>query len=68
MKDVRCGNCNKKLAQASYIEIQIKCPRCRTLNHLKATEPLNLNAKSVDFGGLNVKTNHSLDGRQAQTC
>ncbi|WP_371856964.1 Com family DNA-binding transcriptional regulator [Pseudomonas sp. NFACC44-2] len=37
MQDIRCGNCCRKLAAASgFQELQIKCPRCRTLNHLKA--------------------------------
>lgn len=37
MQDIRCGQCRRKLAAASgFIELQIKCPRCRTLNHLKA--------------------------------
>ncbi|MFP0199071.1 Com family DNA-binding transcriptional regulator [Pseudomonas sp. PHC1] len=38
MQDIRCGHCCRKLAAASgFTELQIKCPRCRTLNHLKAT-------------------------------
>ncbi|WP_434707252.1 Com family DNA-binding transcriptional regulator [Pseudomonas sp. R1-1] len=37
MQDIRCGHCCRKLAAASgFTELQIKCPRCRTLNHLKA--------------------------------
>ncbi|MEB2854096.1 Com family DNA-binding transcriptional regulator [Pseudomonas atacamensis] len=37
MQDLRCGHCCRKLAAASgFTELQIKCPRCRTLNHLKA--------------------------------
>ncbi|MDZ7887767.1 MAG: Com family DNA-binding transcriptional regulator [Pseudomonas sp.] len=37
MKDIRCGQCGRKLASArDFTELQIKCPRCRTLNHLKA--------------------------------
>ncbi|VVN87749.1 hypothetical protein PS726_01614 [Pseudomonas fluorescens] len=37
MQDIRCGQCYRKLAAASgIVEIQIKCPRCRTLTHLKA--------------------------------
>ncbi|TBV10272.1 zinc finger domain-containing protein [Stutzerimonas kirkiae] len=37
LQEIRCGNCRRKLAAASGItELQIKCPRCRTLNHLKA--------------------------------
>ncbi|WP_134333612.1 Com family DNA-binding transcriptional regulator [Pseudomonas sp. LAIL14HWK12:I2] len=36
MQDIRCGHCCRKLAAASgFTELQIKCPRCRTLNHLK---------------------------------
>ncbi|WP_426713418.1 Com family DNA-binding transcriptional regulator [Chromobacterium violaceum] len=34
--DIRCGQCGRKLAAGRYIELIIKCPRCRTLNHLKA--------------------------------
>ncbi|RRV04432.1 Com family DNA-binding transcriptional regulator [Pseudomonas sp. v388] len=37
MHEIRCGHCDRKLAAASgFTELQIKCPRCRTLNHLKA--------------------------------
>lgn len=42
MQDIRCGECHRKLAASSgFIELQIKCPRCRTLNHLKAPSPLS---------------------------
>ena len=34
--DIRCGQCCRKLATGRYIELQIKCPRCGTLNQLKA--------------------------------
>lgn len=45
MQDIRCGHCCRKLAAASgFQELQIKCPRCRTLNHLKAQ---SLDRKSV---------------------
>jgi phage FluMu protein Com len=36
METVRCGRCNKKLAEADYRHLAIKCPRCGTLNMLKA--------------------------------
>ncbi|HIE1665620.1 Com family DNA-binding transcriptional regulator [Pseudomonas aeruginosa] len=37
MKDIRCGGCNRLLARAGqFDQIQIKCPRCGTLNQLKA--------------------------------
>jgi phage FluMu protein Com len=39
MEEVRCGNCNRKLALANYLKIEIKCPRCGTLNFLRATSP-----------------------------
>ncbi|MDV8137939.1 zinc finger domain-containing protein [Pseudomonas aeruginosa] len=41
LQEIRCGQCRRKLAAASgFTELQIKCPRCGTLNHLKATSLL----------------------------
>ena len=39
MQEVRCGRCSKKLAVAEYRELQIKCPRCGAMNHLRAASP-----------------------------
>lgn len=39
MKEIRCRNCNKKLAEADYRRLAIKCPRCGAMNQLKADEP-----------------------------
>lgn len=37
MKNLRCGDCAKLLAKADGgYDIQIKCPRCGVLNHMKA--------------------------------
>lgn len=37
MQGIRCGQPSRKLATASgFTEMQIKCPRCRALNQLKA--------------------------------
>ncbi|WP_373321902.1 Com family DNA-binding transcriptional regulator [Pseudomonas paralcaligenes] len=37
VKDVRCGGCHRLLARVGQFDaLEIKCPRCRTLNHLKA--------------------------------
>ncbi|MDD1016890.1 Com family DNA-binding transcriptional regulator [Pseudomonas rubra] len=37
LKDFRCGNCNRLLARmGEHTELQIKCSRCGTLNHVKA--------------------------------
>lgn len=39
MKEVRCSKCNKKLAEADFRQLAIKCPRCGAMNVLKAIEP-----------------------------
>ncbi|MBA4381044.1 MAG: Com family DNA-binding transcriptional regulator [Sideroxydans sp.] len=40
METVRCGKCTKLLAKADYVQIEIKCPRCGTLNlKVKNLEP-----------------------------
>ncbi|NWF16971.1 Com family DNA-binding transcriptional regulator [Pseudomonas reactans] len=37
LKEFRCGNCNRLLARTGgFTELQIKCSRCGTLNHVKA--------------------------------
>ncbi|MDS1619950.1 Com family DNA-binding transcriptional regulator [Escherichia coli] len=39
-QSIRCKNCNKLLARAAFHYIEVKCPRCKTLNQLtRATEP-----------------------------
>ncbi|MFS0827500.1 Com family DNA-binding transcriptional regulator [Pseudomonas phoenicis] len=48
MTECRCGKCNRLLARAGeYTELQIKCSRCATMNHLRATSPA-LTPQSVD--------------------
>lgn len=39
VEEVRCCKCNKKLAEADYRQLVIKCPRCGVMNTLKAIEP-----------------------------
>ncbi|WP_435626995.1 Com family DNA-binding transcriptional regulator [Candidatus Ferrigenium straubiae] len=39
METIRCGKCSKLLAKASYSKLEIKCPRCGTLNQLRAESP-----------------------------
>lgn len=36
---IRCGACGRKLAEGQYLRLSIKCPRCGTINHLRATRP-----------------------------
>nr|WP_315446055.1 Com family DNA-binding transcriptional regulator [uncultured Pseudomonas sp.] len=38
LKEYRCGSCTRLLARVGeFHELQIKCSRCGTLNHVKAT-------------------------------
>lgn len=52
-KDIRCGVCNRKLAQGQIISIQIKCPRCKSMNSLRDMSPL-----PVPLEGQEQKENH----------
>ena len=38
-KQIRCGKCNKLLAKGMAGNIEIKCPRCRAINHVRAESP-----------------------------
>ena len=60
LKDFRCGQCKKLLARmGDHTELQIKCSRCGTLNHVKATShelsPLS------DMNAESSATNHSTE-------
>ncbi len=35
--DIRCGGCNRKLAEGVYTVLNIKCTRCKTMNYLSVT-------------------------------
>jgi phage FluMu protein Com len=50
METIRCGSCHRKLAEASYVRLEIKCPRCGTLNVLRAisSPPARLGASNVE--------------------
>jgi phage FluMu protein Com len=39
MQEVRCAGCGRKLAEAEYSAINIKCPRCGAMNLLRAVSP-----------------------------
>ncbi|WP_122282718.1 Com family DNA-binding transcriptional regulator [Pseudomonas syringae group genomosp. 3] len=59
LKDFRCGQCKKLLARmGDHTELQIKCSRCGTLNHVKAAShelsPLS------DMKAESSATNHSI--------
>ncbi|PTU71495.1 Com family DNA-binding transcriptional regulator [Chromobacterium haemolyticum] len=64
--EIRCGQCGRKLASGRYIELTIKCPRCRTMNHLKA-ESLTSERQGAPQPGESDgrQSYHPLAGRQA---
>lgn len=39
MKTIRCAQCNRKLAEATFCSLSIKCPRCGAMNHLRVENP-----------------------------
>ncbi|MES2401886.1 MAG: Com family DNA-binding transcriptional regulator [Pseudomonadota bacterium] len=34
---IRCGSCQRKLGEGCYTRLEIKCPRCKALNVLRAS-------------------------------
>ncbi|WP_080266814.1 Com family DNA-binding transcriptional regulator [Pseudomonas syringae] len=60
LKDFRCGQCKRLLARVGEkTELQIKCSRCGTLNHVKAPS-LELSPLS-DMKAESSATNHSTE-------
>lgn len=47
-KEIRCGHCNKLLGKGTARDLEIKCPRCGTLNHVRDIIPC-----SEPYDGLN---------------
>ena len=43
MKQFRCENCNKRLFDYEHAKIEIKCPRCGTINKLDNEEDFETN-------------------------
>ncbi|MDZ4327291.1 MULTISPECIES: Com family DNA-binding transcriptional regulator [Pseudomonas] len=59
LKDYRCGQCKRLLARVGeYTELQIKCSRCGTLNHVKAAslERSPLSDMNAQFSAQNHST------------
>ena len=40
MQEIRCGACGRKLGTGIFIELQIKCNRCKTMNFLRVSNPI----------------------------
>ncbi|WP_084637572.1 Com family DNA-binding transcriptional regulator [Paludibacterium yongneupense] len=64
--EIRCGQCGRKLASGRYLELIIKCPRCRAMNHLKA-ESLTPERPGAPRHGEDdgCKSNHPVARRKA---
>ncbi|WP_251962403.1 Com family DNA-binding transcriptional regulator [Pseudomonas sp. Marseille-Q5299] len=59
LRDIRCGKCNRLLARAGGVtQLQIKCSRCGTLNHVK-TSSLEPSPMSDSCGGISVSHSSS---------
>ncbi|WP_081455947.1 Com family DNA-binding transcriptional regulator [Pseudogulbenkiania ferrooxidans] len=64
--DIRCGQCDRKLAEGRYLELTIKCPRCRAINHLKAESLTPERQRAPRPGETDGhQSYHPLAGRQA---
>nr|WP_255406875.1 Com family DNA-binding transcriptional regulator [Rhodoferax sp. OV413] len=50
---MRCGHCSKKLAVGEFLRLEIKCPRCGTLNVWRAQSP-----PPARLGASNVESNN----------
>ena len=57
MTEIRCASCNRKLADAEYQRLTIKCPRCGCLNSFRAghralppERPERQNHRGIDHG------------------
>ncbi len=38
-REIRCGHCNRLLGKGTARDLEIKCPRCGALNHVRDTSP-----------------------------
>lgn len=67
MQDIRCGSCNKLLGKGKFDTVSIKCPRCKTLNTLRATSPIQERHVAPLKEVTNEQTNYSVDRRETTT-
>ena len=57
--EIRCGHCNKMLAKGTALDLSIKCPRCGTINIMRARRP-----GSEPHDGHRSLNNEEIDRRQ----
>ncbi|WP_123565939.1 Com family DNA-binding transcriptional regulator [Pseudomonas vranovensis] len=57
LKEFRCGKCKRLLARmGGFTELQIKCSRCATLNHVRAVSAQR--SPVSDMNAESFATNH----------
>ncbi|MFN3882955.1 MAG: Com family DNA-binding transcriptional regulator [Nitrincola lacisaponensis] len=61
MQDVRCMQCQKLLARAVYSALDIKCPRCNTMNSLRVQNPIPERQRVPNQEIINGKAHSSVD-------
>ncbi|MWL87141.1 Com family DNA-binding transcriptional regulator [Cupriavidus sp. SW-Y-13] len=59
MQDIRCGSCNRKLGAGEYLRLAIKCPRCGTMNQLRAERPASEGPRASCIGDTVHEARHS---------
>ncbi|SMH62542.1 zinc finger domain-containing protein [Azospirillum agricola] len=48
MEEIRCGSCRRLLARGTAEMLEIKCPRCGTMNHVRVMNPLPERPRAPD--------------------
>lgn len=61
--EIRCSHCNRKLASAVFTFIEIKCPRCATLNSLRVENPTITERQRASFSSLETTHGHEHNPR-----
>ncbi|WP_308418760.1 Com family DNA-binding transcriptional regulator [Chitinibacter sp. GC72] len=56
MCNIRCDQCNRKLAEGSYTFLSIKCPRCGHLNQFNNQERRRAPNQGANDGSLSNRS------------
>ncbi|WP_420904479.1 Com family DNA-binding transcriptional regulator [Candidatus Magnetaquiglobus chichijimensis] len=69
LEELRCGQCGRLLAKGAGTRVEIKCPKCKTLNHFSGQEPRQTERqRALSSGSKNEHTDQKpacrLDGRK----
>lgn len=58
--EIRCGHCERLLGKGIASDLEIKCPRCGTLNHLRDAIPCS-ESRDGQNGARHVDTQKAND-------